>query len=68
MTTRFHPAFLTFWAALLSFAVQPALEVPESKNALNVIVGFLDRHLGNSVDSQHTSTADSRGGAAVPHD
>jgi epsilon-lactone hydrolase len=43
-------------------------EVPESKDALNVIVRFFDSHLGNSVDSQHTSTADSRGGAAVPHD
>ncbi len=41
MTTRFHPAFLTFWAALLSLVVQPALgfaQEPQTGNPYKVIV------------------------------
>jgi epsilon-lactone hydrolase len=38
-------------------------DVPESKDALNVIIKFFDRHLGNVADSTSAS-ADGRGGAA----
>ena len=43
-------------------------DVPESKDALNVIVKFFDRHLGSSVNPTPASTADARGGPSVPHD
>ncbi len=40
-------------------------DVPESRDALNVIVRFFDRHLGNMVDSGHVSAADAKAGSAA---
>jgi monoterpene epsilon-lactone hydrolase len=42
-------------------------DVPESKDAFNVIVKFFDRHLGTAVDSPSASTANAREGSSV-HD
>ena len=40
-------------------------DVPESRDALNVIVRFFDRHLGNMVDSGRVSAADAKAGSAT---
>jgi monoterpene epsilon-lactone hydrolase len=39
-------------------------DVPESRDALNVIIKFFDRHLGNAADSSRASAGDRRGGSA----
>jgi monoterpene epsilon-lactone hydrolase len=44
------------------------VDVPESRDALNVIVRFFDRHLGIATDSVSASSADAKGRSATFHD
>lgn len=43
-------------------------DVPESKDAFNIMLRFFDRHLGAPTHAQRASTANISEGPAVPHD
>jgi len=41
------------------------MDVPESKDAVNVIIRFFDRHLGSAAESRRASALDGRGNSAL---